>query len=1213
MFSSIFSFEVRRLLRAPSTYIYFLVLVSVTFLLALLSAGVFPEAKFSFGGEKIYANSPLVIDAFFSAINQYVGLIILVAIVGNAVLKDFKFNTYSMIFTTPITRFQYLAGRFSSSMFITLLILTGPAFGMMLGYAMPFVNPDRIGAFMLLPYIQTYWQTIIPNALICGSIFFSVSLISRDIFVIWLSLIIFFVANGVANSIFSSLDQRTLSALADPMAGFAKRTITKYWSTYEKNTRTISLSGLFLYNRLLWMAIASGIWALGYSYFSFTSGVRRISFGKTKMAESSKINFVPIFFRKDSLPLVHPVHTTAAMLRNLWGLSVNECKTLLRNVYFRIILLFGMLFLFLISTQIGKIYETTTYPVTYVVIESLSGTFSLFIVILTILFGGESVWREREFRMSNIVDALPVPNWVFYISKLTGLFFMQIILVSIVLVCGILVQLSKGYTHIEFGLYLRYIYGYGLIDFWLLAILSVFVQTIVRNKFIGYFIVALFYIWNSAFASIVLKHNFLIFSSDPGVIYSDMNGFGHLTFGFVIYKLYWAALCMAIAAATSLLWARGTEKSMKMRLRDAMNPENRKSWVVVVVSLIVFAGMGSYVYYNTHVLNDYTTSEQQLKEQIAYEKKYSKYKTMPQPKISDVRLQVDLYPSTRGLHAAGTYVLQNKTNIAIDSIHVVVPESVKINSMSITNQSVLRYNDSTVAYRIYQLSQPLLPGSTVTLSFDVSVITKGFQHNFSGLSTPLYNGTFVNNQSFLPSIGYNPEYEVTDNSDRKKHGMPYRPTSNSINDSVGKLRNLFVHDADFINLEATVSTEPDQIALAPGYLQREWTEKGRKYYHYKMDSKILNFYSFLSAKYKVKKEKWNDVNLEIYYHPGHEYNLDRMMNGIKKSLAYYEKVFSPYQHKQVRILEFPRYATFAQSFPNTIPFSEGIGFIANVAGGDKENVDYPFYVTAHEVAHQWFAHQVIGANVEGSNLLSESLAQYGSIMVLEREYGEDKLRKFLRIEMDNYLSSRSSESEKEKPWAYADAGQGYILYQKGGILMHAFNKYLGEDSMNHAVKRFIDKYAFQGPPYPTTLQLVESIRMSTPDSLQYFITDAFEKITIYDNKLTDVKVTGSGTHQMLEVTVDANKYYADSTGKETIATGSNYVEIGIYKDRKKMITNQMYLLKPGINKLSIPVTQRPYKVVLDPRMLLIDKKTEDNEKRLNKDEVKESKADSRNT
>lgn len=1198
MFASIFSFEVRRLVRTISTYVYFLVLVLVTFFVALLAGGAIPEAKFDTGGERIFANSPLIIDAFFGQINNYIGLIILVAMVGNAVLKDFKFNTYTMIFTTPISRFNYLLGRFSASMFIAILVLSGPAFGMMLGYASPWVRPERVEAFMLAPYIYTYLHTVIPNAIIFGTIFFSVSLISRDIFVIWLSLIVFFVANGVASSMFGKLEHQSIAALADPMGNFAKRTLTKYWSTFDKNTRVIPFSGYFLLNRLLWMGIAAGIWALGYSYFSFSAAPRRISFKKFQPVVQAKLTFVPSFFRKSALPDVKPVLTGRAMFASLGSLAAGECRNLLRNVYFRIIVLFGMLLLFVASMQLGQLYETTTFPVTYIVAEQFGGTFTLFIVILTILFSGELVWRDREMRMSNIIDALPVPNWVFFLSKLAGLMFMQVILVTVIIVCGVIVQLMKGYTHLELDVYMKYLYGFTLPDMLMLAVLAVFVQTMVRNKFIGYFIVSLFYFFNSVFGYLVLKHALLVFGSNPAITYSEMNHFGHLTWPFLVFKLYWGAFCAVLAGLSSLLWARGTDRSLKLRLADAMQKANAKSWGFTAVSLMVFIVCGGFIYYNTNKLNRFRTSYQEEELQVQYEKIFGKYKYVPQPRITDVNLAVDIYPTRRALHSAGTYTLQNKTSVAIDSIHVLLPENITFTKCSFDRNAQLVVNDSTVAYRIYKLSQPLQPGDVIKMSFDVSLITKGFTQNFVGLGEPLQNGTFVNNNGFLPSIGYNPQFELSGNNDRKKHGLGYRATANSINDTAALQRNLFTHDADFITFEAVVSTVPDQIAVAPGYLQREWTDKGRRYFHYKMDSKIMNFYSFLSARYTVKKDKWNDVNIEIYYQKGHEYNLDRMIYGIKQSLAYYTPSFSPYQHKQVRILEFPRYSSFAQSFPNTIPFSEGIGFIADISDTSENKIDYPFYVTAHEVAHQWFAHQVVGGDVEGSNVLSESLAQYGAISVLEQEYGEEKLRKFLKIEMDNYLRSRSGESEKEKPWAYADAGQAYILYQKGGVQMHALGKYLGQDSLNKALARFIAKYGFQGPPYPTTLDLVAAIRAVTPDSFQYFVTDAFEKITIYDNKLAAAKVRKDGGQTFVDITVNVVKNYADSSGKEILAKGVSYVEIGYYKDRKTIGDINLYKLHAGENKLSIPVSADPYKVVVDPRLLLIDRKLEDNEIKL---------------
>ena len=1200
MFFSIFFFEIKRLLKTVSTYMYFLLLTGVTFLFALIIGGAFKSVKAQMGGEKIMANAPVLVDNLLAQIDGWVGAIIVVAIIGNAVLKDFRYNTHNMIFTTPVSKFSYLFGRFSGAVFICALVMTGPAVGMMLGYSSPWVSADRIGAFEMMPYIAAYWQSVLPNLLLQGAIFFAVSLIARDIFVIWLSLIIYWVAVGFATAFVSSLQYETLAAILDPMGEQAKSLMSKYWSTYDKNHLMYTLTGPLLWNRLVWLGVALAVFVCGYLTFSFSSAPRRISFRKNKVQEKiTSGTFVKVSFDQDMLPAVSRSFSASTNLRNLWGLAVNECRTILRNVYFRIILCFGMLFLFIVSFQIGKaIYDTATFPVTYTVIEFFGGSFSLFIVILTIFFSGEIVWRNRENRMDNILDALPVPNWVFYISKLAGLLFMQCILIAMIMVCGMIVQLFRGYFHFEPGLYIEYLFGFRLINFWMLAILSVFIQTLVRNKYMGFVIVVLFYLWNSLAASLVLKHHLAVFNSSPGVAYSDMNGFGHSTFPFIVFKIYWAAFGLILAALSSLLWARGTETKLGWRFRQAPLPARKRSFALIAVGAAIFVSCGSFIYYNTNIENKFLTEYEGQELQVNYEKKYKQYEHLPQPKITDVVVNVDIYPSDRNLHASGSYVLQNKTNKPVEAIHILIPDGVKPRKLILSKSYTETMFDSVYGYHIYKLAQPLPPGDTIMLAFDMDKLTHGFTHDFNGISTPLYNGTFVNNTDFMPGIGYNPQGELSDNADRKKHGLAYRVTSKPITDTASYGNNLFVQDADFVTFDATVSTSPDQTAIAPGYLQKEWTSNGRRYFHYKMDGKIMNFYSFLSARYQVKRDSYNGINIEIYYHKGHEYNLDRMINGIKKSIAYYNTSFSPYQHKQVRILEFPRYATFAQSFPNTIPFSEGIGFIADIDDSSKEDIDYTFYVTAHEVAHQWFAHQVIGADVEGSNMLSESLAQYAAITVMEKQYGDERIRKFLHIEMDKYLTARSNESEKERALAYVDVGQGYILYQKGGIIMTSLRKYVGEDSVNHALRNFINKYAFKGAPYPTTLDFIACLRASTPDSLQYLITDGFQKIILYDNQVKEAKTVKEGNGYVTNITAEIKKLSSSGEGRETAIACDDYIEVAIYKDKNSILELNRYKLKIGEVKLSIPTQVKPYKVVIDPRFLLIDKKPDDNEMKL---------------
>src|SRR5690606_7807613 len=176
------------------------------------------------------------------------------------------------------------------------------------------------------------------------------------------------------------------------------------------------------------------------------------------------------------------------------------------------------------------------------------------------------------------------------------------------------------------------------------------------------------------------------------------------------------------------------------------------------------------------------------------------------------------------------------------------------------------------------------PGDSIRLTFEVRNKPNSILKDRSLI---LENGTFVNNFSLFPSIGYSENGELFDDEVRAKYGLPKKDIMAPTTDTIAQKNNYISRDADWITFETTVSTSGDQIAIAPGYLQKQWTSEGRNYFHYKMDQKMLNFYAYNSARYEVKKEKWNDVNVEIYYHKGHEYNVDRMISAVKKSLDYY--------------------------------------------------------------------------------------------------------------------------------------------------------------------------------------------------------------------------------------------------------------------------------------------------------------------------------------
>ena len=95
----------------------------------------------------------------------------------------------------------------------------------------------------------------------------------------------------------------------------------------------------------------------------------------------------------------------------------------------------------------------------------------------------------------------------------------------------------------------------------------------------------------------------------------------------------------------------------------------------------------------------------------------------------------------------------------------------------------------------------------------------------------------------------------------------------------------------------------------------------------------------------------NGVDLAVYYHPAHAWNVDRMLDALKAALDYYQANFGPYQFDQARIIEFPGYDELRPGLrQHHALFGERSASSPTISDPDK--IDYVTYVTAHELGHQ---------------------------------------------------------------------------------------------------------------------------------------------------------------------------------------------------------------------------------------------------------------------
>jgi len=1181
-FTEIAGFEVRYQLRQPLFWVCLA-------LFSLMTFGAVTSDHIQIGGAigNVNRNAPFVIMQLL-LVMSLLGFFPATAFLAGSIHRDVEHGTESLFFSAPITRAHYLGGRFAGAFAASLLVFAGVVLAIVVGSWMPWLEPERISPFRAAPYLFSFFLLVLPNLLVAGSILFSVAALTRSMMATYASLVAMCVGYAVAAAFIGDLEHERLASLLDPFALSAFTLSTKFWTVYEKNTQVLGLGGPFLFNRLLWLGVAAAVLAATYARFrmQLAQPSRKV---RRRQAAALAGEGRPLALGE---PLPAPAQTfdAAGAFRQYLHASKVELAGILKSLPFLVLFTLGILNVMGGSKPVDQLYGTPVFPVTHLMAQVIDGSFLLFALIIVTFYAGELIWKERAARVNEVFDALPAPSWVFWASKLSALALVVFILLTGAILATVGIQLATGYHRLELGLYARSVYLVAGVEFLQMMVLAFFVQVLTGNKYLGFLAMVLYFVSLFALPGLDLEHHLYRYASSPPSPYSDMNGYGHFVAPRAWFGLYWSLLGVALVAGAHLLWTRGMETGLRRRWRAARASSGRAPWVVLGLSLAGFAAAGAFIFYNTNVLNPYRTTEDQDRRLAEVEKRYKQYERLPQPRITGVRADVDLFPRERGARIRGRYQLVNKTEQPIADLHVSMNPEVARFEVELPGAQ-LTLDDRERGYRIYRLASPLLPGKAMPLPFAVDIEHRGFVNGASDTHF-VENGTFFNSGEYFPHLGYPHASVLQDPNKRRKYGLPPVERLPKADDVAARMNSQLGADADWIDLDTTVSTSEDQVALAPGYLQREWRENGRRYFHYKTEAPILAFWSYLSARYAVKRDAWKDIPIEVYYHPDHPYNVDRMIDAVKKSLDSFSTRFSPYQHRQVRILEFPRYESFAQSFPNTIPWSESIGFIARVE--DPEKIDYVFFITAHEMAHQWWGHQVVGARVQGETMITETLAEYSALMVMEREYGKDKMKRFLQYELNRYLRGRGGELVAELPLVKVE-DQGYIHYAKGSLVMYALRDAIGEDAIDRVLAEYIRDKAHQPPPYTTAAELVDRLRAAVPEDRRSLIEDLFETITLYDSRAVEATATpvGDGEYRVRWV-VDVKKLRSDDRGSEREVPLDDVMDVGVLGEKDAPLFLEKRRITGPRMTFEATVRGRPAKAGVDPYNKMIDRNPEDN-------------------
>jgi ABC-type transport system involved in multi-copper enzyme maturation permease subunit len=1139
-------------------------------------------------GGNVYINSPYMIANFLLIFGLF-AVFIAPSYMAGAVLKDSENQFDGILFSTPIDKNSYIFGRFFGAFVALMLVLAAAPTGMYLGTFWPWAASDLFAPNDIGHYLTVFFGFLLPTVFTLGAVVFTVAVMSRSMMYSYLA------ALGILILYIAVSSTQTIAPIWDPFMLEVLSEQTKYWTAVERNSTMVPYAGDILLNRLLWLGVAVSFFVLAYSRLSFRTPAKVVKQDPAGLAAEAKLKTAV-----ETGYLGSPDWHKNTHWHQLWFRTKFEMLSVLKSKPFMLLMGFSLFLLFFALTGRPTLYDVNTYPVTRLMLGAIREALTLALMAVLAFYSADVIWREKTSKFSDIIDALPAPNWVFAISKIAALALVMQAIVLMGVIIAVSLQVVSGYHEFQLDLYITRGLIYYPMAYVFLAVLTCFFQVLTQNRVVGILCFMVFMAILASSRDIFGTEHMLLSYGLPGIAapLSDMNSDSRLATAGWWARVYWASIAGLLLMLTYMLWNRGTLQPLKFRLVKLRAFKSSGFALPAAALLALFVSSGSYIFYNTNVLNKYRTMADIEQIRVDYELKYRQYEDLPMPQTVDVKIAVDIYPYRRRVEARSTQVLQNNTDQVINSVHLVFPVDVQVPVVELQD-AVQKSVDADLAYYIFDLATPMTPGEQRTLKFETIIQQQGFVAQRNDIRL-VRNGTFIGNHQVAPYIGFYAGHMLKDIKKRQKYGLPPLGRMPKLEDVANHSTNFLRQDSDFIHFETTVSTVVGQTAISPGYLVNEWTEGDRHYFSYKMDAPMTNFYSFLSADYEVAQDSWNDVNIEVLYHSPHVYNVQDMMDSVKDSLTYFSEAFGPYQYRQVRIMEFPAYRNFAQAFPNTIPFSEGIGFIADVR--DPKQVNLPYYVTAHEMAHQWWGHQVMAVDAQGGTMLVETMSQYSALMVMEQKYGKHQIRQFLKRELDTYLADRVNEVEGEMP-LYKVENQSYIHYRKGAMIMYALKDYVGEAVVNRALKRLVKNHAYQSAPYAVSTDLLRYFKEEAGVEYLTLIEDFFEKVTIFDLKHSASTVTQMADGRFkVSLDVEAAKFYEDGLGKQTSVTMDIPVDIGLFVkspsdsdfSEADVIMLEKRFIRRSKSTIELIVDQKPAFAGIDPYNKLIDRNSDDN-------------------
>ena len=1124
-------------------------------------------------GAGILANSPYAITYFCGLLSLGTGIIIAL-LAGGAILRDAETKMEPLIFTTNISKVQYVVSRFIGLASMAFFAFACGVLGLFIGSQLPMVDPDTLGAIQPGAYFWCLLVLGIPNILFGTAIIFFTGAITRNAMATYISglfiYVLYFLASMLGGSPLmavsagASTSGMTLSALVDPygMVSFLEQTAP--WSVLQRNTQLAGLSGIFLVNRLLWIGFSLGLFYLTFKKFSFrTLATKKVKAEKDRDAEVQ-------------IKTYRPIAPAGRDWRRTWLAFVSQTRMGVRTVvkglpYYALLLMWVFIVGVNLSNQLIRGDRSVPYvPLTGILLPGIMLPMLILGAMAVVFYAAELVWSERGHRMDGLLDATPAPNGAFWAAKVAAIAVIVAGFIAVTILLGIFIQIANGHFQFDLGLYASLFIRAGL-PLVLFGVLAVFLQALIRNKYAGMAagFVGIIISFTPFLKAVGLNNPLIRYASMPDFIYSPMAETGYHDSAMMWFIIYGGALAGLLSVGTLRLWRRG--------LRTLQLGSTAK--IVAGVCLLAAIGAGSVIYLNSVLLAPYESSRAQYDWQEAYERKYRAYAEEPRPSLTRVDLDITLDPDAGEANISGRLSLVNRRDTPLQNLLIGLDRDALKPVVSLSGATVTDPDANLNQYRL-RFDPPLTQGSEATLEFAFTMRKSRFQ----SLDPNLYllpNAAYVDVGRVLPAIGYNPDLEIWSVRERGRRGLPELPDEPPV--AIGR-------DRGDIQVAVVVSTKKDHTVVGAGEPLRTWETQNRKHFQFQATQPNPFWFTIASAPYAQKSVEMGTQKAVVYHHPDHDYNVDRMLAAARDAHQYYREQFGEEPKEGIQLAEVPQFSQKfrVMPFPHTMFGVENGIFLFNQSRGRP---DLAYRAVAHKFGHRWW--NPSPALTERDNLLTEILATYTEMVLFEKGHDKEATKAHVRLMNSRYFRFRSVMRRIEQPLALAQ-NQPYIYRLKGPHVVYALREELGEAHMNYILKPFL-----QDPSRLLSASTVlEAMLSGATEEVRLRIRELLVQVVTYDLELVHAELSpGEAGHYRVQLEIQADKGVQDDEGKRQYGPVQGSVEIGLYAEGE-LLRLERVMLEAETQTVILSSERKPDEVILDPRMLRLEPDITDNRKSL---------------